>query len=415
MVAPVASLTDDPVASLTAEQARATARDPASPPELLARLATHHRGEESTSDNEEILRLVAANPATPVETLFGLAYTCAEEVFDNPAMELHLLADPGLLTHERHWKQVAYLARSEALVPRYESRLAEHPASLVLGGLAVNRATSPAMLARLEARGGHEILYGLARNPAAGAALLRRLATGEDPDVRKVAATHRETPADLLALLRRAGAHHALGRMETSLPPLAPEDRTALLAEGPFARALLAARPDLSPEEFAQLCPEGDLSRTPLCVRLALAANPALRSPSHLERFARDPDEQTRRQVASLPDLSPELALLLVEDPSRMVRAELAWNASVPPPLLARLARDSEALVREKAAGNASIPASLLETLAADPEAFVRKAAGRNVGAPVGLVERLAAADPEEEVREAMALVLRRRGEAKAD
>jgi hypothetical protein len=150
-------------------------------------------------------------------------------------------------------------------------------------------------------------------------------------------------------------------------------------------------------------------SVTPLTDEQARAAARDPASPAEwLADLAASEDEEIRRLVAANPATPIETLLVL----ARQHPEEASHN----PALRQHLAADPGLLGQ---LGNGQLaaalaPASQIEALAADPEAFVRKAAGRNFCAPVELVRRLAGTDPEEDVREAMVLVLQRRGEAKA-
>ncbi len=324
---------------------RAAARDPASTAGRLSELGA--------SEKEEIRRLVAQNPATPIEALIKLSGRCPGEVADNPALPLHLLADPGLLLTKDNRLAVA-LAASESQVAEYGARLALHPQRSVLKVLASNPALPPSLMEELEARDEWIILHGLASNPSYPPARLGELAMGPDQSLRVLAAKNPGLPAEVLDLLCRAGARRDLQGGGQATSPLSPRDRSILFSGGIFARELLAQHPDLPREE--------------------------------MDLFLRDKEVRVRRQLAK--------------------------NPSLPLTLLVQLSQAPESSIRERVACHPGASHSLLEALSADPDPFVRKAVGRNPLAPIELVRRLAASDPDEDARGAMSLVLRRRGES---
>ena len=277
------------------------ARHPRSPAELLARLIE--------DGDKGVRRAAAGHPRAPEEGLARLRRAGAGEALDGEGT-----VDSGLPI-----EALVRLARGGPFARRLAAR---HP-------------SSPAgELARLASDLDAEIRLAVAQNPACPGDVLLAFAGDGDPRVRQVVAAHPASPGE--ALIRLAEEE---------------SDDVELLAA-------IAAHPASPPQLLARLAEHGAFR-----VRERVAAHPTY------------PDEHRRLLVragstadllafaAPDPALSP-VDLVRLAQGGTWARRLAAHHPGTPAADLARLAADSDLLVREAAAGNPATPREILELLA---------------------------------------------------
>lgn len=136
-------------------------------------------------------------------------------------------------------------------------------------------------------------------------------------------------------------------------------------------------------------------------VRRAVATHPALDSGDH-DFLALDKDSSVRAALAALPRLKPELLIQLASDTDAIVRAAVARNVKVSIDLLIILAQDSDPTVRAAAAGNPRLPSYIQLTRLTDPEVSVRASLSGNASLAEQCYTALAQ-DPSPTVRKYLA------------
>ncbi len=313
------------------------------------------------------LSALAANPVTPVIVL--------AELLDRGDVEVLacLAHNPSL--PEEFLGRLAFDPRVGARTPpplkTVSHKLGEFHDPM-LRALAASSAAPAGVLplpaASVSAMSSHAILYEFLDNPRAPMAILRKLATDRSSHVRFRASRHPALPPDFLLLLRRAGADARLASHRGPVARLDPSERATLLAEGVWARKLLALQPELNLSEIRRLFvdePE---------VRGELVANPRVPL-ALLKGFASDLDARVRAVAAQIPSLPSAVKRRLASDLDPLVRASLAICRHTPADLLRWLAADPEPQVRARVACNPRAPNGVLELLEADAHPDVRQAA----------------------------------------
>ncbi len=148
----------------------------------------------------------------------------------------------------------------------------------------------------------------------------------------------------------------------------------------------------------------------PMRVWKAVAGNP--RTPQEtLYRLISSPIVCLRRQAATHRSLERLDLEIMALDQEASVRAALATDHRLSAELFAQLARDPEVAVRSAVARNVKTPEHLLSELAHDPEVAVRSAVASNPRLPEEAQDMLLA-DPNEAVHVALGGNARLRGEA---
>jgi hypothetical protein len=295
------------------------------PSDLLTRLA-------ATSDDDEVLKAVAGNPAAGGDALESISRRMPKAFDSDMAANA---AAPAKVLEAIYRRGNAYLRAAVAGHPHC-------PASVI--ALATDE-TEPVVLRQA------------ARDGRIGEAAINRLAVHPDAGVRRGIAGNAATPGDVIEQLAR--------------------DEAAVV------RRCIAAREDLAPPLMQCLANDADH-----WVRQWLARNPATPD-GLLQALARDEEAEVRRAVgrnARCPEL---LLMQLAEDNDPWVRAAVAYHANAKPALLNKLAEDDSVDVLSGVASNPNTPQTVLRTLARHPEDDVRRGvilnrkAGRNTLLPL--------------------------------
>lgn len=171
----------------------AAARDPATPAEVLLRLAEHRE--------LSVRKAVTRHPGTPTEKLLSLGSRYPTDFWHNPVFDLLLLEEPNLL---RRLSPCALegLFKRPGFIEKHLNGLLDHPnghAGYLVG--CCDRLT-PEMIEQAERNTTRQpIRLGLAEHPAAPPVALERLARDEDENVRWAVAENINTPATALQYL----------------------------------------------------------------------------------------------------------------------------------------------------------------------------------------------------------------------
>lgn len=160
----------------------------------------------------------------------------------------------------------------------------------------------------------------------------------------------------------------------------------------------VAGNKNTAPETLAQLYyhpkPTGHLF-------YYLATNP--NTPEEfLEKFARDPNAEERRNVAHNPNVPARLLELLAGDAELKVVATVAWHARTPVATLEKLAQRQEPEILRALAGNAHTPEPILRQLAHNADEEMRARLAHNASLPADLRAPLLR-DPAYPVRKSIA------------
>jgi hypothetical protein len=318
--------------------------------------------------DDQTLSALAANPVTPVIVLV--------ELLDRGDVEVLACLAHNPALPEEYLRRLAFDprvgGRAPAAVKTVSHKLGEFHDPM-LRALAATSAPMadplpPLAAAAPSAMSNHAILYEFLDNPRAPLAILRRLATDRSSHVRFRASRHPALQPEFLLLLRRAGADARLASHRGPVARLDPSERATLLAEGVWARKLLALQPELTLAEIRRLFvdePE---------VRGELVANPRVPL-ALLKGFASDLDARVRAVAAQIPSLPSAVKRRLASDLDPLVRASLAICRHTPADLLRWLAADPEPQVRARVACNPRAPNGVLELLEDDAHPDVRQAA----------------------------------------
>jgi Leucine rich repeat variant len=109
-----------------------------------------------------------------------------------------------------------------------------------------------------------------------------------------------------------------------------------------------------------------------------------------IEALASDRDEWFRSIAAQIPNTPFSILKNLAADEIRSVRQDVASNPNVPISLLKILARDRDADVRGSAASNPNMPSKYLTILARDRNWYVRSCVAKNPKASIEILKILA-------------------------
>lgn len=162
------------------------------------------------------------------------------------------------------------------------------------------------------------------------------------------------------------------------------------------ARRAVASHPQLPPEAIYQL-----ISAQDVALRRRALAHPALEA-LDLEIMALDQEATVRAALAVQSRLPATLFTQLAGDPAFTVRAALARNLSVPLAILRDLAGDSESAVRVAAAANPRLPEEAQAALLVDAVESVRASLSGNARLRAEHAAHLAH-DPSPKVRASLA------------
>ncbi|ROQ63705.1 hypothetical protein EDD93_6451 [Streptomyces sp. 840.1] len=368
-------LAADPDIQVVAELALWTTAD------MAARLARH--------PHAEVRRAVAANEATPPDVLAALAtgeglpplercLVCDSEatpfVHDpycpRPDCDLRSGASCDG-SHESTAHEIAgQVLRNPATPVEALLRYAGHPSMMLRWALAARPGLPPETAARLADDPVPGVRADLAKNPAINDTVIRKLAADHGHDVRRALAHNPLVPLDVLSRLAATVkiGPTPLPRISAASPAEAEElSRSAV----PALRMLLAERRDLPP---------------------------GLR-----DRLAADPDAKVVNSIAPHPGFSEDQLRMMIDRHGTKVVAKVAANPDAPPALLedlaGRLPPPRKAL-REIARHRRATGPALLACLT---DSRARLPAARHPALPPRTIVELLAADDREVVEAAAA------------
>jgi hypothetical protein len=228
------------------KELRLTAKNPATPIEMLESLATH--------EQSQVRQNVARNPAAPLDLLTRLASDPEPRVRSGAAMNSHTpIALLLQLANDGDRVVRLRLAANEHATPDILMRLADDRDNAVRGKVADNVNTPAELLARLADDEDSDVRHSLATRENASAELLTRLAGDESSDVRIAVAENPNTPVDVLTRLAR-DEDDDVRQIVVDTPSL-PVELLASLAsdENSDIRATVAGSTTASPELLAKL------------------------------------------------------------------------------------------------------------------------------------------------------------------
>ncbi|MFI7082291.1 hypothetical protein ACIBUR_01620 [Streptomyces anulatus] len=376
----VERLAADPDVRVVAELAEWTT------PEVAARLAGH--------PHAEVRRAVAANEATPAETLAALitgdglppvlhCLVCDREEIpfthdrQCPRPDCDLLPDASCDgSHESVTHQLWQAAlRNPATPTEAAVASAEHSSTQLRRSLAARPDLTPTVCRRLAADPVPGVRADLAANPALDDDLIRVLAHDGSSDVRRSLAHNPRVPLDVLTEL--AGTTK-IG--ETLLPRIAGASatETAELARSPHpvVRMLVARRRDLPAGIRDALAADPDAK-----VLKSIAPHPGL-SAAQLRSMVDRHGIRVLAKVAANPEAPPELLdeLARHEPPVHKALREIAQHRSATAPALLACLENGRA--RPVAAGHPALPPPVVVGLLTDSDPEVAEAAAANPSLP---------------------------------
>lgn len=381
------------MAQKISEALRREASDMETDPQRLRKLA----------ENQALMHLVAANPATPAETLSQLA------TGKNRAVLAAVAENPN-----------APFEALRLLLAEYTERVLNNPA---LPFLLIENPALPIKLSL-------DDLLSMLRFERMPRVFLAHALYLPEGAVRRQALAHVQVAGEVganwrLVLTRQFGETvrlHAEDTLLFQVPELWPSAFLETLLDRAECHSFLAWCPDLTSEMFDLLVESSsdhavanltmNRNTTPSALarlaehpsadlRAAVARHPNVR-PATLARLAQDAHGSVRGTTAAAPQMPEEALRLLAQDAEATVRAAVAGHSALPDAALTLLARDRAATVRAGVAGNARTHPDLLATLALDREPCVRAAVARNAQTPLETYVHLGH-DAAMEVREAAA------------
>jgi hypothetical protein len=215
-------------------RARELAGDPATPPEVLAKL--------SRSVDEETLIALTRNPNTPLELLFGLAETYPIEFSENPMFPLLLLEDPKLSKLPE--ATLAALVGVVALPTELLEAASASENEKLQAAAAARRDLPAAALRRLADSRSAEVKAAVAKNPNTPGAALIRLSLESDLETRLGVAQNANTPRATLIFFSKDPAPEV--RAAVAKNPSAPPEALSRLSKDAAAEVAAAAKAALA-------------------------------------------------------------------------------------------------------------------------------------------------------------------------
>jgi 3-methyladenine DNA glycosylase AlkC len=329
---------------LFVEVDRAIARKQDTSSAILERLSHH---------SDKIVRqAVASHHNILSEDLMRLGKQFPDAFLSNPALDLILIENPGLL-----------LNFDESLLVQIAKR----------------EACPEAFLKWAMRQGSEQVLMAIAMNPSTPVELLQQLLVSEFKPVQEAVRFHtklldgmevsdiqahfKQAVIERLNVLSSREAYQMWRRKELSLVHFCylSIDARLLIVNGDYP-PFVVQKPFTSSWLLAKLAKDSDDY-----VRKTLAENPNTPS-SSLTLLAKDDDKLVRESVAKNPNAPSALLTILAKDKHNLVRSGVASNPNVPEDLLTLFSNDesSSVRVRSAVASNSNTPIELLMTLAED-------------------------------------------------
>lgn len=351
------------------------------PGNLLELLATNTR-------DKRILKAIARNPNTPLNSLVELSKDYLKEIGQNPALELILLENPGFI--ERIYYRVSLPGfHNDTIVPSWYYELAYRDNNFrVRAFVASNKNTPVRLLKKLSKDPFGCVRDEVASNKKTPINILKEMATSDlSYEVRRSAkislAESFNTPIEMLEELSencdfgiRLAVSKNVKTPNRILIKLS-QDYDDWVREG-------VAENVIAPTKLLESLSR-DLNEN---IRLAVAKNP-MTSKYILEELTRDPFSLVRAEVARNSFISLQTILKLANDPSNLVREGVAKNIKTPDYILEKMAEDSDEIVRAGVAQNPFTPANILELLSQDEDLQVIIEVAKNPFTPKDTLKKL--------------------------
>ena len=363
---------------LFVEVDRAIARRQNTSSAILERLSHH---------SDKIVRqAVASHHNILSEDLMRLGKQFPDAFLSNPALDLILIENPGLL-----------LNFDESLLVQIAKRDA-----------------CPEVFLKWAIRQGSEqVLMAIAMNPSTPVELLQQLLVSEFKTVQEAVRFHKklldgmevsdiqahfkQAVIERLGALTLSEANQMWKRKEISLVHfcyLSVGARLSIASDKDLCS--MAINPTTSAWVLADIAKENDEY-----VRLNLAEDPNAPS-AFLRLLAKDKDYRIRSRVAENSNAPEALLKQLAKDKVSFVRGSVASNPNTPEDLLTLLSEDKDNGVRESVAENSNASENLLMLLSEDNNNWVRYNVTENPNTPIELL-KLLAEDKVEDVRASVA------------
>ena len=308
---------------MNAEEIRRQAQDENTSPEILAKLAKRK--------DKEILRLVAGNPNTPVETLEKLGEEFSDAIVANPIFDLLLLENP-----ENKFLLLSLARASTTSVDKLKE-LASCREEIIVKAVVKNSKTPASILDNAYKNLGHRLPV---------KAFLENQNTGDATLARMIMRFSGITESDYRSILE----HPNVSEITTNMIKL--KDKRKNIP----ARFL---------EKFA--------SNEDRNIRCQVSRYPSV-SAKVLEKLSLDDDTWIRKNVAAHSNTSIETIKKLAIDENREIRAAVAASNNISSELAKLLSQDENHYVREKIAKNLKTPIEIINKLVEDDEPEVRGA-----------------------------------------
>ena len=299
--------------------------------------------ELSQEHNQELRRIIASNPNTPIEVLKNLGEDYADEITSNPIFDL-------------------------LLIENYDSKFLK-------SCLACSSNTQIKTLEKLSCDLDYSIRAKVAENQNISGNILSELAKDENYDVIKSLIKNKNVTQDILEILTSNMIANNYFSHEIIKHPKSSTNILRLLVDGYcnnrtriFGNACVsvAQHPKTPVDILAKLARSNVAS-----VRRGVAGNK--QTPNKLlAELSSDNATSVIRAVARNPKTSKSLLAELAEHSDKSIRSAVAQNHKTPIDILAKLAADSNDSVRSTVAENYNTPIEILTKLANDSNTSIR-------------------------------------------
>jgi predicted DNA-binding WGR domain protein len=331
---------------------RLLAKHPRASGELLEKLS--HSSDKATRKG------VAGNPNTAPEILVKLGQQFPEEFLSNPALDLLLMINPGLMEEVPQALLTRLLKHADCPASLLNWG-AGHPHIKVQLAVAMNAKAPEEALVKLRASHHSPVLEAVNAS--------RSSASLQDPEKAFEQAVIDRLNALTIPELTDAWMGFDIGLAQWPYLPLAfrlsianggPPDWDSVIAK--------IVKTTWTPEVILKLI--GVESAGPCLVRDS--GIPQSMRDAVLESLAKDSDESRRRIAAINPSTPVEALEVLAKDSVTFVRRTVAENPATSITALETLAEDWNSSVRSGVASNPAVTETILEALAKDTDSSVR-------------------------------------------
>ena len=342
---------------MSIEEIKQQARDENTPSEILAKLAK--------SKDKQILRLVAGNPNTPVETLEKLSEEFPDAIVENPIFDLLLLEDS-----ENKFALLS-LARASTTSVEKLDELANHQDEDIIKAVVKNSKTPAYILDNIYKKNTHILLPRI---------FLENQNTGDITLARIIMIYYGISKSDYRSILKHPNYS------EITINIIKLKNRCQNIS----SRFL---------EEFANY--------DDIWIRINVAAHPNT-SIETIKKLARDESLEVRATVAGSKNISPELIKLLSQDEDCYIREEITRNIRGQSPslkfaldisyelqsdnvleILEALAKNVDDSIRQRVAEHPQVTLEILDKLKKDSSLTVRLAVAKNTNTSINILKEL--------------------------